>query len=189
MEQRVEQTVAVSISVSIRGVGQGGPVLRGQGPGLDRGETFEPAHRESGRRHAWVARAPGARHSSGQGRRGPGRRQRTLRRRVPPTLEAEHWEAAFTTAYDAYRTSADAVVLRLGYRVPAVKGAHRISTDVANAALEDDTDPFGPVSSDRFRSGRHESEYFDPDKPVDKIEDDARWAASIASAAVAAAVG
>ena len=43
-----------------------------------------------------------------------------------------------------------------------------------------------PVPSDRFRSGRHESEYFDPDRPVDKTEDDARWAASIASAAVAA---
>lgn len=99
-------------------------------------------------------------------------------------LDAEHWEAAFTTAYDTYRTSADAVVLLLGYRVPAVRGAHRISTDVANAALKDDTDVFGPVSSDRFRSGRHESEYFDPDKPVDKTEDDARWAASIASAAV-----
>src|SRR3546814_13791728 len=83
---------------------------------------------------------------------------------VDVLLDAAHWEAAFTTAYDAYRTSADAVVLLLGYRVPAVKGAHRISTDVANAALKDDTDAFGPISSDRFRSGRHESEYFDPDK-------------------------
>lgn len=105
---------------------------------------------------------------------------------VDVLLKAEHWEAAFTTAYDAYRTSADAVVLLLGYRVPAVKGAHRISTDVANAALKGDTDAFGPIPSDRFRSGRHESEYFDPDKPVDKTEDDARWAASIASAAVVA---
>lgn len=105
---------------------------------------------------------------------------------VDVLLDAEHWETAFTTAYDAYRTAADAVVLLLGYRVPAVKGAHRIATDVSNAALKDDTDAFGPVSSDRFRSGRHESEYFDPDKPVDKTEDDARWAASIASAAIAA---
>ncbi len=103
---------------------------------------------------------------------------------VDVLLEAEHWEAAFTTAYDAYRTSADAVVLLLGYRVPAVRGAHRISTDVANAALKAETHAFGPVSSDRFRSGRHESEYFDPDKPVDKTEDDARWGASVASAAI-----
>ena len=33
---------------------------------------------------------------------------------------SELWESAFTTAYDAYRTAADAVVLSLGYRVPAV---------------------------------------------------------------------
>lgn len=105
---------------------------------------------------------------------------------VDVLLEAEHWETAFTTAYDVYRTSADAVVLLLGYRVPAVRGAHRIATDVANAALKGDTEAFGPVASDRFRSGRHESEYFDPDKPVDKTEDDARWAASIASAALVA---
>ncbi|MCB0996750.1 MAG: hypothetical protein KDB21_16765 [Acidimicrobiales bacterium] len=101
-------------------------------------------------------------------------------------IEAEHWESAFTTAYDAYRTSADAVVLLMGYRVPAVKGAHRIATDVAHAALKHDTDVFGPVSSDRFRSGRHESEYFDPDKPVEKSEGDARWAASLASTALVA---
>lgn len=105
---------------------------------------------------------------------------------VDVLLDAEHWEAAFTTAYDAYRTSADAIVLLLGYRVPAVKGAHRVSTDVAHSSLKGEADAFGPVPSDRFRSGRHESEYFDPDRPVDKTEHDARWAASIASAAVAA---
>ncbi len=108
---------------------------------------------------------------------------------VDVLLDAEHWEAAFTTAYDAYRTSADAIVVLLGYRVPAVKGAHRVSTDLAHAALKESTDAFGPVPSDRFRSGRHESEYFDPDKPVDKTEDDARWAASIASAAIDAVAG
>lgn len=108
---------------------------------------------------------------------------------VDVLLDAEHWEAAFTTAYDAYRTSADAIALLLGYRVPAVKGAHRVSTDLAHAALNEATDAFGPVPSDRFRSGRHESEYFDPDKPVDKTEDDARWAASIASAAIDAVAG
>ena len=38
--------------------------------------------------------------------------------------EAQLWELmAFTTAYDAYRTAADAVVLALGYRVPAFREA------------------------------------------------------------------
>lgn len=69
---------------------------------------------------------------------------------------------------------------------PRPSRAHRVSADVAHAALKGEPDAFGPVPSDRFRSGRHESEYFDPDRPVDKTEDDARWAAPIASAAVAA---
>lgn len=101
-------------------------------------------------------------------------------------IDGEHWETAFTTAYDAYRTAADAVVMLLGYRVPAVKGAHRVPTDIAHAALQHDTEAFGPVTADRFRAGRHESEYFDPDRPVDKTEDDARWASATASAAVSA---
>lgn len=101
-------------------------------------------------------------------------------------VDGEHWETAFTTAYDAYRTAADAIVLLLGYRVPAVKGAHRVPTDIAHVALQADTDAFGPIIADRFRAGRHESEYFDPDRPVDKTEDDARWAQATASAAVGA---
>lgn len=35
--------------------------------------------------------------------------------------DTELWESAFTTAYDAYRTAADAIVLRLGFRVPATQ--------------------------------------------------------------------
>ena len=68
------------------------------------------------------------------------------------------WESTFTTAYDAYRTAADAVVLKLGHRVPATPGGHRIATDIAHAALQADTDAFAPVSAERFRRGRHESE-------------------------------
>jgi hypothetical protein len=66
---------------------------------------------------------------------------------------AELWESAFTTAYDAYRTAADAVVLSLGYRVPATPGGHRIATNVANAALQPDTAFARARSSVRSRSG------------------------------------
>ena len=98
--------------------------------------------------------------------------------------DAELWESTFTTAYDAYRTAADAVVLKLGYRVPATPGGHRIATDVAHAALQADTDAFAPAGAERFRQGRHESEYFDPARPVDKTADDARWAINLATKAI-----
>jgi hypothetical protein len=86
------------------------------------------------------------------------------------------WEAAFTTAYDAYRTAADAVVLMFGHRIPATSGGHRIATDIAHAALQVSTVAFAPASAERFRQGRHESEHFDPDRPVEKMEADTRWA-------------
>lgn len=99
-------------------------------------------------------------------------------------MSSEHWETAFTTAYDAYRTAADAVVLMLEHRVPAVPGAHRVSTDIAHAALKHKTNVFGPAISERFRTSRHESEYFDPDFPAEKTEEDAQWAYDHASSAI-----
>ena len=96
------------------------------------------------------------------------------------------WESAFTTAYDAYRTSADAIVLSLGYRVPATPGGHRIAVDIAHAAMQSDTHAFATVSAERFRQGRHESEYFDPARPVDKTVDDAQWAIDLAGEAITA---
>lgn len=101
-------------------------------------------------------------------------------------IRSQHWESSFTTAYDAYRTAADAVVLYLGYRVPATQGGHRIATDIAHAAMRADTLAFAPTSAERFRQGRHESEYFDPARPVDKTPADARWAVELAGKAVAA---
>lgn len=92
--------------------------------------------------------------------------------------------SAFTTAYDAFRTAADAVVLSLGYRVPATQGGHRIATDIAHAAMQPDTDAFAPAAAERFRQGRHESEYFDPERPVDKTEADAKWAVELAGRAI-----
>jgi hypothetical protein len=99
-------------------------------------------------------------------------------------IDAELWEPAFTTAYDAYRTAADAVVLFLGYRVPATAGGHRIATGIAHAALQGDADAFAPAGAERFRQGRHESEYFDPARPIDKTASDAAWAVELARRAI-----
>jgi hypothetical protein len=101
-------------------------------------------------------------------------------------IDAELWESAFTTAYDACRTAADAVVLLLGCRVPATQGGHRIAADVAHAALHLDTEAFTPAGAERFRQGRHESEYFDPTRPIDKTGADARWAVDLAGRAIEA---
>lgn len=101
-------------------------------------------------------------------------------------IDARLWESAFTAAYDAYRTSTDAVVLFLGYRVPATQGGHRIATDIAQAAMKSDTQAFAPAGAERFRQGRHESEYFDPARPVDKTAADVRWAVELSGRAIAA---
>lgn len=101
-------------------------------------------------------------------------------------IGAGHWESAFTTAYDAFRMAADSVVLALGYRVPAVRGAHRITIDIAQAALGSAGDAFSGAAAERFRIARHEAEYFDPDRPTEKSEGDARWAVARASAAISA---
>lgn len=130
----------------------------------------------------------------------PGRLPATGRRRGLPRArlsaasvltDAQLWEPAFTTAYDAFRAAADAVVLPLGYRVPATHGrapdatcSVSIATDIAHAGLKADTDAFAPAGAERFRQGRHESEYFDPSRPVDKTAGDATWAFELASRAI-----
>lgn len=100
--------------------------------------------------------------------------------------QAGLWESAYTAAYDAYRTAADAVVLSLGYRVPATAGAHRITFDIVQAKLGEVTDVFGAAPSTRIRQGRHESEYFDPERPVDKSAEDVAWALGLAARAIEA---
>jgi HEPN domain-containing protein len=101
-------------------------------------------------------------------------------------LGTGHWEAAYATAYDAYRMAADAVVLALGYRVPAVSGAHRITIDIADAAIGETSDVFAGAAAERFRMGRHQLEYFDPERPQETTEGDARWATSRAATAIEA---
>jgi uncharacterized protein (UPF0332 family) len=101
-------------------------------------------------------------------------------------IGSEHWETAFTTAYDGYRMAAEAVVLATGHRVPAVAGAHAITFDIARAALGSSAEVFGKPTADRFRRGRHDSEYFDPERPAEKTEADAAWAVEKATAAVEA---
>ncbi|MGH9187393.1 MAG: hypothetical protein ACRD0U_16520, partial [Acidimicrobiales bacterium] len=66
----------------------------------------------------------------------------------------------------------------------ATQGGHRIATDIAHAARQPETDAFAPAGAEKFRQGRHESEYFDPARPVDKTAADAAWAVEMASRAI-----
>lgn len=70
--------------------------------------------------------------------------------------------------------------------MPATQGGHRIATDIAHAAVRHASDAYAPGSAERIRQGRHESEYFDPARPVDKTAGDAQWAIGLATAAIAA---
>ena len=89
-------------------------------------------------------------------------RARDRREAAEILLETGHWDAAYTTAYDAYRMAADAAVIQLGYRIPAVSGAHRIAVDIADSAIGHTSDVFAGAPAERFRMGRHQAEYFDP---------------------------
>jgi hypothetical protein len=99
-------------------------------------------------------------------------------------FDAGSWETAFTNAYDAYRMAADAVVLGLGYRVRSGDGGHRTTLDIADATFDDPAGPFASRPAERFRAGRNEAQYFDPDRPVDKTEADAQWAIDRARTAI-----
>jgi uncharacterized protein (UPF0332 family) len=99
-------------------------------------------------------------------------------------LDGEHWEPAYTTAYDAYRSAADAIVLLHGYRTAARPGAHEATLAFAAAAL--DESPFTEPTASTFRQGRNASEYFDPERPIGKTDGDARWAVDQARSACAA---
>ena len=97
-------------------------------------------------------------------------------------MRSEFWDASYTTAYDAYRTAADALVLMTGYRTVATRGAREAALAVAAASLKSPT-VFDVPTSTIFRQGRAASEYFDPERPDDKTEDDAQWAIDQARAA------
>ncbi len=53
-------------------------------------------------------------------------------------------------------------------------------------SVGEETDSFAGSAAERFRTGRHEAEYFDPDRPAEKTEVDARWAIEKAAGAIAA---
>lgn len=92
---------------------------------------------------------------------------------------------AYNTAYDIYRHAAEAVDLTAGYRILASAGAHGATFALASAAVGDTSDVFDSVHASTMTGTRNKLEYLDVDQSIEVSEDDARWAAQLATRAVA----
>ena len=84
-------------------------------------------------------------------------------------------EGAFVAAYDAYRMTADSLLLLQGLRATGGQGSHTAVEDAVSAQFSRTVESFAKPTFERLRRTRNALQYFDPDAPeVD--DDDARWA-------------
>jgi uncharacterized protein (UPF0332 family) len=70
-------------------------------------------------------------------------------------LTGEDWEGAFSNAYDVYRMSAEALLLRQGLRATGGEGSHAAVEDAVSAQFSDGITGFSKVRFERMRQGRH----------------------------------
>jgi len=98
-------------------------------------------------------------------------------------LVGEDNEGAFANAYDVYRMGADCLLLRQGLRATGGEGSHMAVEDAVAAQFGDAVKEYAKPLFQRFRQGRHASQYFDPSLP-EKTQDDARWAVETAERAL-----
>lgn len=90
---------------------------------------------------------------------------------------------AFAVAYDAYRMAAESLLLRQSLRPTAGEGSHVTVEDAVSAQFSDSIPEFAKPTFERFRRKRHSAQYYDADTPP-LTSEDARWAISLARAAV-----
>lgn len=93
-------------------------------------------------------------------------------------------EGAYVAAYDAYRMSAESLLVRQGLRATGGDGSHMTVEDAVSAQFSGDIPPFAKPTFERFRRTRHSAQYFDPEA-VPITEADASWAIEKAAAALA----
>ncbi len=98
-------------------------------------------------------------------------------------LEAGDADGAFVAAYDAYRMSAEALLIRQGFRATGGDGSHVSVEDAVGAQFSSEVAAFAKPTFERFRRTRHAAQYFDP-SVAELTDDDARWALDTAGAAV-----
>lgn len=95
-------------------------------------------------------------------------------------------EGEFVAAYDAFRMSADALLLAQSLRATGGDGSHVTIADAISAQFGDATPEFRRVIFDRLRRTRHAIQYFDPTATETTI-DDAAWGSATATSAIDAA--
>ncbi|MCU1497588.1 MAG: hypothetical protein JWM47_1541 [Acidimicrobiales bacterium] len=96
---------------------------------------------------------------------------------------AEDFDGAFANAYDVFRMSAEALLLRQGLRATGGDGSHVTVEDAVSTQFATDVAGFAKPIFERFRHGRHAAQYFDP-RQADKTAADARWALATADQAL-----
>lgn len=100
-------------------------------------------------------------------------------------LDGEDVEGAYAAAYDAYRISAEALLIRQGLRATGGEGSHMTVEDVVGAQFADRVAGFAKPTFERLRRTRHLAQYFDPaEPPIERA--DAEWAIEVSRETVAA---
>lgn len=90
-------------------------------------------------------------------------------------LELGDLAGAYSTAYDAYRITAEALLARQALRATAGHSSHLSVEDAVSAQFGDEIPAFAKRTFSQLRRTRHSVQYFDPDSsPVS--EEDASWA-------------
>lgn len=96
-------------------------------------------------------------------------------------LEGGDVDGAYVAAYDAYRMSAESLLVREGLRATGGDGSHMTVEDAVSAQFSVDIPALAKPTFERFRRTRHSAQYFDP-KAVPITEADASWAIGKATA-------
>ncbi|WP_420621867.1 hypothetical protein [Candidatus Poriferisodalis sp.] len=99
-------------------------------------------------------------------------------------LEIGDITGAFAVAYDAYRMAAESLLLRQCLRPMSGKGSHVTVEDAVSAQFAEPIPEFAKPTFERFRRNRHAAQYYDDTAPP-LTSEDAKWAISVASAALA----
>lgn len=90
-------------------------------------------------------------------------------------LELGDLAGAYSTAYDAYRITAESLLARQALRATAGHSSHLSVEDAVSAQFSGDIPAFAKRTFSQLRRTRHSVQYFDPDgSPVS--EEDAGWA-------------
>ena len=98
-------------------------------------------------------------------------------------LDTGDFDGAYAAAYDAYRMSAESLLVRQGLRATGGEGSHVTVEDAVGAQFDDQIPAFAKPTFERMRRTRHVAQYFDPSvAPIER--GDAEWALGMARAAV-----